>query len=142
MKPTSIYDFDFEELVEECFKHKLAPPYEFIHVRKNSEWDRKGIDFVLKTGDETINLQVKASRDKTLALVLPLTEESKLCLSPRMRTRVREHFRKHSDVPYFLFVAHISEEKTRDTIIEEIWRETINLIQCLATKKEGYKLAV
>ncbi len=124
---TESFQFDFEELVEECFKAHIVPPNEFIHVRKNSKWDRNGIDFILKINNLDIKLQVKASRDKTIALYLPLTDEYKRLLSPRMRTRILKHFREYPDVPYFLFVAHVSEENPRDEIKKMIWQEITKL---------------
>ena len=118
-----------EQLVEKCYSQH-PKELKFFHTLRNSDLDKKGIDFILTFKLRgrlfEINLQVKTS-NRTLGLVLPLPKplpaKLKKTISKRILKEIKEHCRKHESVKCILFVAGTKYKREEQTLLD-IWRET------------------
>lgn len=128
-----------EQLVEKCYS-RHPKELKFFHTQRNSDLDKKGIDFILTFKLRgrlfEINLQVKTS-NRTLGLVLPLPkplpDKLKKRISKRMRKEIKEHCRKHKSVQCILFVSETSD-RGEEGVLQDVWRETRKILHLVMQK--------
>lgn len=121
-----------------------AKQMRFVHAYPNSLIDQGGIDFLIfikvKMDDGSFYplpfcfpFQVKTSDTKnTVGLFLPI--DKKLCedlpVTQKMVNKSAEHFKKHPQVPYIIFVGRVDLHDGGEAgVMDEIWKEikrTIN----------------
>ena len=128
-----------EDLVEECCKQHEDDVAAFRATRYR-ELDASGVDLIItfkirvKSHTEKIafpmdmKVQVKTSDNlETVGVVWPLSakflEKNSKRISSRMEDRIKKHIEKHPLVPCMIFVSQLKDGKTREAVLEEIWRE-------------------
>lgn len=128
-----------EDLVDECCR-KYSDDVEAVRAVRYRELDASGIDFFItfKIYSDAhprkvafpmdLKLQVKTSDNlETLGMVLPISgkflAKKRAKLSRKMRWRIKKHYKAHPMVTCMLFVSQLRDGKTREVVIEEIWRE-------------------
>lgn len=129
-----------EDLAEECCK-KHDDDVAAIRADRYRELDTSGVDLLLvfkikfKPNQPKVafpmmlHLQVKTSDNlETVGVVLPVvgnrySANNDKRISRKMRWRIKKHSRLHPLVSCMLFVSQLRDGKTRELVIEEIWRE-------------------
>lgn len=152
---------DAETIVEKAF---LEHPKEvrFEHAKQNSLLDKEGKDFIVEFLPYCLTepLQVKTSDNgETVGIVLPfpnlaieklpkkisgkifdkllvrLPHQVRQRISRRMLQHIVDHFRKHQDVRWILFVARPNEHKDENGVKAEIWQEIKRNVKILKKRR-------
>jgi hypothetical protein len=130
-----------EILVEECLRAHQDEVEAFTHFTLKSKDNSRGRDFWIRLRGfpDPIYLQVKTSDNtETKGYLLPLPEP----LPPNFKISVRtldiinRHSKKHPDVPCIIFVGKAVRGKRKEEILEDIWRELVNIFRELLKNKE------
>lgn len=112
--------------------------------RLSSLLDSSGIDFVVAFNPLSLHAdwQIKISANgKTKAVVMPPREnfpENLLeGLTPRMRNKilrdVLRHERRHPRC--FLFVGKVNSDKSREEILDDIWKEIVDAFKVIKSRQ-------
>ncbi len=137
-----------EDLVEECGKQHPDDVF-MIRADRYKELDSSGIDllidFKIRLGNRretalfpmALKMQVKTSDNlQTIGVILPVSgkflAKNSEKISRKMRWRIKKHLRLHPSVTCMLFVSQLRDGKTRELVMEEIWRELSAIRRYLA----------
>jgi len=149
----------YEQLVLDSFaRFKRCEKGRVIPVLQGSPLDQGGIDLLTRIFSYAfwIPLQIKPSdTGETVGLILPLcyppSPETQKRLTKRMREEIESHLEKHPHVNFIIFVGRSNfrknnaKPKTRETVMDDVWREIKKLFRetaILISKKTLKKRAL